>query len=385
MRHSRLDSRLSLPSRLSRWRPARPLAAALAAVLLVVAGGTAAAMDKRVLLDVDGEQRTVHTVAATVAEALAAAGVELDEHDAVAPEPHEELARGEVVMVRHARPFILTLDGETEDHWVNALTVGEALDQLGLGEEALALSAQRGDAVPADGMEVEARSAKRVVVLRDRVRIEEATVAETVEELLAAHRIEPGEHDIVAPDPETELDDGTVVSVLELLSEPVTEEVEIKAEMEEQENGELERGERNVIEEPEDGLKEVTTALVRMDGEETEHTLAEEVIREPVDGLVEVGTMEPEADPDLGGDVDSLNWAALASCESNGNPAAVNSAGGYYGLYQFGVAAWKSVGGSGLPSDAPADEQTMRAKMLYEQVGGNWQGQWPTCGSRLFE
>ena len=39
--------------------------------------------------------------------------------------------------------------------------------------------------------------------------------------------------------------------------------------------------------------------------------------------------------PSRSGDrVTSLNWAALARCESGGNPRAVNPAG-YYGLYQF--------------------------------------------------
>ena len=50
-----------------------------------------------------------------------------------------------------------------------------------------------------------------------------------------------------------------------------------------------------------------------------------------------------------------LNWSAVAECESGGNPRAVNPAG-YYGLYQFNRQSWATVGGSGLPSDAPAAE-----------------------------
>ena len=78
--------------------------------------------------------------------------------------------------------------------------------------------------------------------------------------------------------------------------------------------------------------------------------------------------------------VASLNWAALARCESGGNPRAVNPAG-YYGLYQFSVSTWRGVGGSGLPSDASASEQTYRAQLLYKRSGA---GQWPVCGPRLF-
>lgn len=67
---------------------------------------------------------------------------------------------------------------------------------------------------------------------------------------------------------------------------------------------------------------------------------------------------------------------AIAQCESGGNPQAVSSNGMYYGKYQFSVATWQAVGGSGLPSAASEAEQDMRAAMLYAQAGP---GQWPVC------
>jgi hypothetical protein len=69
---------------------------------------------------------------------------------------------------------------------------------------------------------------------------------------------------------------------------------------------------------------------------------------------------------------------AIAQCESGGDPTAVSSNGMYHGKYQFSVATWQAVGGSGLPSQAPEAEQDMRAVMLYEQSGP---GQWPVCGA----
>jgi len=76
----------------------------------------------------------------------------------------------------------------------------------------------------------------------------------------------------------------------------------------------------------------------------------------------------------------SLNWSALARCESGGNPHAVNPSG-YYGLYQFSRGTWRSVGGSGLPSRASSAEQTRRAKTLFLRTGAR---SWPHCGPRLF-
>jgi hypothetical protein len=86
--------------------------------------------------------------------------------------------------------------------------------------------------------------------------------------------------------------------------------------------------------------------------------------------------------PSRGGDrVSRLNWAALARCESGGNPRAVNPAG-YYGLYQFTTSTWRSVGGSGLPTRASSGEQTLRAQILFRRSGS---GPWPVCGHHLFD
>jgi soluble lytic murein transglycosylase-like protein len=68
---------------------------------------------------------------------------------------------------------------------------------------------------------------------------------------------------------------------------------------------------------------------------------------------------------------------AIASCESGGDPTAVNAAG-YYGKYQFDLGTWQSVGGSGSPADAPEAEQDYRAALLYSRAGSS---PWPICGA----
>ncbi|MFI6673436.1 transglycosylase family protein [Kribbella sp. NPDC050470] len=75
----------------------------------------------------------------------------------------------------------------------------------------------------------------------------------------------------------------------------------------------------------------------------------------------------------------SAAWRKVAECESGGNPRAVNPAG-YYGLFQFDLQTWRSVGGSGNPAKASAAEQLMRAKKLYAQRGAQ---PWPVCGRYL--
>lgn len=67
----------------------------------------------------------------------------------------------------------------------------------------------------------------------------------------------------------------------------------------------------------------------------------------------------------------------IASCESGGDPEVVSSNGLYHGKYQFHPDTWASVGGEGLPSNAPEVEQDYRAALLLARSGP---GQWPVCG-----
>jgi peptidoglycan endopeptidase LytE len=69
--------------------------------------------------------------------------------------------------------------------------------------------------------------------------------------------------------------------------------------------------------------------------------------------------------------------ASIRACESGGDYTAVSSSGTYRGAYQFDLATWQAVGGTGDPAAAPPAEQDRRAQMLYEQAGSS---PWPVCG-----
>ncbi len=86
---------------------------------------------------------------------------------------------------------------------------------------------------------------------------------------------------------------------------------------------------------------------------------------------------EPEFESPESLGVSQATLDAIASCESGGDPTIVDASGTYHGKYQFDVQTWASMGGSGLPSQAPEAEQDYRAALLYSQSGSS---PWPVCG-----
>ena len=73
---------------------------------------------------------------------------------------------------------------------------------------------------------------------------------------------------------------------------------------------------------------------------------------------------------------DSVNWDAVAACESGGNWA-INTGNGYYGGLQFTQSTWSSNGGSGSPHNASREEQIRVAENVLQSQGI---GAWPVCG-----
>ena len=75
---------------------------------------------------------------------------------------------------------------------------------------------------------------------------------------------------------------------------------------------------------------------------------------------------------------DSLNWDAVAQCESGGNWA-VNTGNGHYGGLQFKPATWSSNGGVGSPATASRSEQIRVAENVLRTQGLK---AWPKCGPK---
>ena len=185
----------------------------------------------------------------------------------------------------------------------------------------------------------------------------------------------------------------------------------------------LPKGETKVETAGVDGLVRTTYEVTTQDGKEVSRTpVAQVVVTQKVDEVVLVGTgaakkqeskqdqsraqgqgqeqaqPQPQAQTQgqastpsessggsggsagtTGSEVGDDVWGKLAQCESGGNPR-TNTGNGFYGMYQFTLETWQSLGGTGYPHEADAATQTAMAKKLQAQAG--W-GQWPGCADKL--
>jgi uncharacterized protein YabE (DUF348 family) len=351
-----------------------------ALVVAFLAGGTTAfvAKDKAVELSVDGRPRTLHTFADDVSELLAEEGVHLGAHDMVTPAPGAALASGDEVAVSHGRPVLLTLDGQRREVWTTARTVDGALRELGVRAEGAYLSTSRSQPIGRAGLALDVRTERSVTIMADgrarTIRTNAATVREAVEEAGIGLRGQ----DTTSVPPDSFPRDGQTVTVLRITGTREVREEPIPFAVRRTADPTLFRGTEVVEQAGRPGVRRVTYSLRTVNGvRQRPRRISSEVVRAPQPHIVRFGTMDHP--PSVRG-ADHLDWHGLAACESGGRPDAVDPSGTYGGLYQFDTGTWHSLGGSGRPQDASAEEQTYRAKKLYVRRGTS---PWPHCGGRL--
>ncbi|MBA4865333.1 DUF348 domain-containing protein [Streptomyces sp. PSKA54] len=352
-----------------------------ALVVVLLAGGTTAfvADDKVVHITVDGRPRTLHTFADSVGELLADEGLDVGEHDIVAPAPTTELAGGDEVVVRFGRQMHLTLDGRRRSLWTTARTVDEALRQLRVRAEGAYLSVSRSQRIGRYGLRLNVRTERTVTIMADGRERTIRTNAATVREVVDKAGIRMGVQDTTSAVPGSFPYEGQTITVMRVIAGKEVREEPIPFDVQKTSDPSLFRGTEVVVRAGRQGTRRVTYALRTVNGvKQRPRPVRSEVLREPETQLVKTGTKPL---PGSVAGAEGLDWGALAQCESGGRPRAMDPSGTYGGLYQFDRRTWRSVGGTGRPQDASPAEQTYRAKKLYVRRGA---APWPHCGRRLY-
>ncbi|WP_454042970.1 aggregation-promoting factor C-terminal-like domain-containing protein [Cellulosimicrobium sp. Marseille-Q8652] len=266
---------------------------------------------KTVTLDVDGQIRTVTTVAGSVQGALDAAGVDVGSRDVVAPEADASLEDGAEVVVRLGKEVTVQTGGEQSDVWLTALDADEALDTLAArGGDVRLVASRSGDRASLD---LDLDTDGPVAVVADG----KTTVAPDggvgVDALLADRGIELGELDRVSvqrAEPAAEGADareagaaGAAPSVSLVVQRVVVERQEtttpVPHETVEKTDAARYSDDPVVVEqEGRDGVTTTVTDVTLVDGAEwLREPVSEEVTTAPVDQVVVRGTQERPKDP----------------------------------------------------------------------------------------
>ena len=360
-------------------KPPRTVVISVAsATALLVAGTAAAAVGtsyRHVTLEVDGVSRDVSGFFSTAGDALSTAGVSVGDHDLVAPAADQRVASGDTVVVRSATAYDVTVDGAQTTAWSTASSISGVLTALPASSSSMAAdrSYTRSEMPIGEGGE-------NIHVVADGHTTDVvASASEGASAILAKAGVSAGPIDRVTLE---NVGGDTTLRVARVVRGTVTTTTEIPYETEEREDAEAEEGTEKTVQEGAAG-SEVTQAYQEtIDGNVTVSAVLSTSRTEPTNRVVSKGTKARKAEEPSGSSSDSSSssssgsaaisgddasiWAAIAQCESGGNPS-INTGNGYYGMYQFSLPTWRSVGGTGLPSEASAEEQTMRARMLQQR------------------
>ncbi|AJI78492.1 MULTISPECIES: resuscitation-promoting factor [Corynebacterium] len=363
-----------------------PLRMATGGVLgtLAVGGVVAVGAQKDITLDVNGETTTLATFAGDVNTALEAAGVSVDGEDLVYPALSEQLADGDSITVRTAKPVAVTIDGVETQLSSTDLTVSDLLGGLdGIVPGAAVTSGAKeiaDDEVVTEGMNIEVVSPK-IVKVSDGGSVSYASVsAKTVEDALEARGITVDKDDRVSPELDTPVTAGMSITVdrVTVSKEDNTEEFDAPAKY--VDDPELEEGTEEVREEGTPGSRTVTRKIVTVNGEEESNdVIKEDVHTEPIAALIARGTKPKSTAPAV---AEGSVWDAIAQCEATGNWS-INTGNGFSGGLQFTPSTWAAFGGNEYAPQAwQATREQQIAVAQKVQAAQGW-GAWPACTAKL--
>ena len=369
---------------------------AQAGALAVVAAGTfgIAHLDKAVTLSVDGHTSSVHVLGSTVGDLLAKQDITVGAHDSVSPASTAALEDGETVVVRYGRKLTVTLDGKTADYYTTAMTVNEALAQLGIRADAASLlSVSRSEPLGRAGLTMSIQTPRMVTVTVDGKALPKSTTVATVGDALKQLEVTVGPLDQVKPALSTLLTDGLAITVYHIANKASAETQPIAFTTVRTNDATLTVGTTKTTTAGVLGVRTVTFTETWVDGKLASRVEASSAVTTPpVNAVVAVGTKAapvvarppvtstpaPSPGPTSGAGINLANsamWDRIAACESGGNWS-INTGNGYYGGLQFNSGTWLSHGGGDFAPRADLasrEQQITVANRLYAARGlGPW-------------
>ncbi|MEO7263103.1 MAG: ubiquitin-like domain-containing protein [Jatrophihabitantaceae bacterium] len=264
-------------------------------VLAGLLGGTASwATDngKTVNLRIDGQERRVQTSAADVRGVLDAAHIAVGEHDLIAPELGSQVSDGAEIVVRRGHLLHLTVNGKAREVWVNAVSVDEALSQLGYGAQHR-VSVSRSQRLDSSAMSLSLTSPKLVTFKVDGKSLPVLSFGPTLRQALDQAHLRLAPHDRISAKVTSALRDRQVVTISRVSYKYSVSRQGVPYATIRQNDPNRAEGRTAVLTAGRDGLRQVTYQLRYVDGKLAGRVVYDDhVIRSAVSQRIAVGVKQ---------------------------------------------------------------------------------------------
>ncbi len=270
-------------------------------VLAGLLGGTASWVtvgDKTVNLRIDGQDRRVQTSAADVRGVLDAADISVGEHDLIAPELGAKVDDGTAIVIRRGHLLHLTVNGKPRDVWVNAVSVDEALRQLGYGAQNRVSVSRSTRLDSAAGLRLSVTSPKLVTFKVDGKSLRVSSFGPTLRQALDQARVRLAPHDRISAKVTSPVRDRQVVTITRVSYKYSVTRQPVPFGTVRQDDPNRAVGSSAVITAGRDGLRQVTYQLRYVDGKLAGRVVYDDhLVRSAVSRRIAVGAKRPTPPP----------------------------------------------------------------------------------------
>lgn len=227
----------------------------------------------------------------TVEDILSDAEITLNDGDEVQPSLETKLSEAQEIVIARKMTVTLTANGESSEVEIVGGTVADLLEQENIVPAENQKVSPEADTYLKDGMEVIVADQLSVEIQCDGETRTQTVESATVGDVLKECNITLGENDRVTPAADTAVSAGMQIVVNRVTIETTVETESIPYETTYEDDSSLEKGKEQTVTGGEDGQKEVTYQITRVDGvEESREAVSENVTKEAVNAVVRRGT-----------------------------------------------------------------------------------------------
>src|SRR5690625_633207 len=268
---------------------------AILAVVVLASFGIYKATQATVVVAEDGKTETIKTHAKTVEDLLNKLGINISEHDDLSEDLDAPVEDGMEIEFKKAKQIMLTVDGQFASYYSTAETVGQFLEEENVEvTKHDELSHELSDEI-SENIHIQVVKAFPLTVIDGKEKMNVWTTGGTVREILAENNIDVKKRDKIKPGLDEQLFENRNVTIVRVTYKEEEVEEAIDYQTEKVEDNKLEKGKEEVITEGEKGKLVKTYKLTFENGEQVKRKLKEEkVVKEPTNKVIAVGTKETE-------------------------------------------------------------------------------------------